>query len=83
MSISLPDENPTSDPQLSSTSLVTRNLKKSVGKVPQSLVRKISHVWRDYSRGQWTIIAETKVVRSLCIGFNELFRFSLVIFFPG
>ena len=36
-------------------------LKKSVGKRSQSLARKISFIWRDYCRGQWTI-AETKFV---------------------
>ena len=66
MSTSLTDENPTV-PHI------------VFGERSQSLARKISHVWRDLSRGQW-IIVETKVVRSLCIGVSELFQFHIVIF---
>ena len=69
------------EPHQSSTSLGTRN-KNGVGKVSQSLACKISHVWRDYIRGQW-ITGETTVVRTLCIGVNDLFRFPPVIFLPG
>ena len=48
----------------------------------QSLACKISHIRLDYNRCQWTI-AETKVLRSLCIGDNALLRFPFVILFPG
>ena len=37
------------------------------GKGHNPRARKISHVWRDYSRDQWTIVAETKVVRALTL----------------
>ena len=62
--------------------LVEQEIQNGVGKVSQSLARKILHVWRDYSRCQWTI-AETTIVCSLCIGVNELSRFLIFIFFSG
>ena len=52
MSTSLTDENPKSVPPNCLRLVQEQEIKNGVGKVSQSLARKISHVWRDYSRGK-------------------------------